>query len=79
MPVGQPVWAWPSNGAPAEVCRRAGCNAGRFVNRMPLRLEEAAVATAGQAPAAGTEIQDVWAPEAIIQAIARVLERRGLA
>lgn len=73
MPVEQPVWAWPSNGAPAEVCRMAGCNAGRFVKRMPLRLEAAA---AGEPPAA---IQGAMQPEAIIQAIARVLERRGLA
>ena len=64
MPVGQPVWEWSSNGTAAEVCRRAGCNAGRFVKRMPLRLEAA---------------PDAAAPDAIIQAIARVLERRGLA
>ena len=101
MPVGQPVWEWPSNGTPAEVCRLAGCNAGRFVKRMPLRLEEVEPVVVGGAPATGepaAEIQagtppaaiqdvaapdavapDAVAPEAIIQAIARVLERRGLA
>lgn len=91
MPVGQPVWEWPSNGSAAQVCRMAGCNAGRFVKRMPLRLEAAEPVTAGS-PAAASEpaaeiqagappaaMRDVSAPEAIIQAIARVLERRGLA
>jgi len=86
MPAGQPVWEWPSNGAPAEVCRMAGSNAGRFVKRMPLRLEAegpavAGLAVAGEASAAARDAvaPDAIAPDAIIQAIARVLERRGLA
>lgn len=89
MPVGQPVWEWPSNGSAAQVCRMAGCNAGRFVKRMPLRLEadEPAPETrTGEPPAAMRNVTapdamapDAMAPEAVIQAIARVLERRGLA
>ena len=74
MPAGQPVWEWRSDGTPAEVCRMAGSNAGRFVKRMPLRLE--AVAPPSGGPPA--PIQPGKASGALVQAIARVLERRGL-
>jgi hypothetical protein len=40
MPTGNPVLIFDLKDDAAEACRLAGCNAGRFVKRMPLRFPE---------------------------------------
>ena len=89
MPAECPVWEWAPEGGMAKVCRLAGGAAGRFVKRMPLRLEpepvpaevpqQTGVTTNGRTPERVSAHQRQLAPAVVAGAIARVLERRGLA
>jgi Dehydratase medium subunit len=54
MPAEHPVWEAPLGGDVRQVCRLAGCNAGRLVKRMPLRFDlEKAPLTTVESPAIG--------------------------